>query len=149
MLSKLTGQAASSQGSASAAAQKINIFEATKIDGSNLPPVTKSAFRKRPVRLTYDKNEFYSFRMPSEHHFLMQNFEKADIFGKRKGLEHSPNIRNQMGIDQKILYGLVGASIVMLLCDFKRNGLLLDLRENFRGVTDGRFQADDFIVKKQ
>ena len=79
----------------------------------------------------------------------MQNFDKTDIFGKRKGLEHSPNIKAQMDIDQRILLGLIGASVLMLLCDFKRNGLLLDLRENFRGVTDGRFQADDFIVKKQ
>lgn len=128
---------------------RLNIFEASKIDGSGLPRAPKSAFRKRPVRLTYDKNEFWTFRMPSEEEFLMQNFDKQSLFGTRHGLQHSPHIKAQMDIDTRLLLGLCGVTALMLITEFKKNGLFCNLRENFRTVTYGRFEADDFIVKKQ
>ena len=40
-----------------------------------LPKAPASAFRKRPVKLQYDKNEYYTFRMPSEKDFLLGGFE--------------------------------------------------------------------------
>ena len=93
MFSKVVGKA-TAEGVKSAAAQapRAEIFAASRIDGSALPRAPVSAFRKRPVRLSYDKNEFWSFRLPSENHFLMQNFDKADVFGKRQGISHSPHI---------------------------------------------------------
>ena len=97
MLGKIAGKA--SEGAKAASSAPRDILSATRIDGSNLPRAPLSAFRKRPVRLNYDKNEFYMFRLPSENHFLMQNFEKEDIFGKRYGLQHSPHIKAQMDID--------------------------------------------------
>ena len=127
----------------------IELHAATKIDGSHLPRAPKSAFRKRPVRLSYDKNEFYAFRLPSENAFLLGSFDKNDLFGTRHGIQHSPHLRAQMNIDSQILLGLCGATLAMLFFEFKRNGKLLNLRENFRTVTYGRFEADDFIEKKQ
>ena len=126
----------------------IELFAATKIDGSNLPRAPKSAFRKRPVRLQYDKNEFYAFRLPSEDAFLLGNFDRNTLFGTRQGIQHSPHLRAQMNIDTQLLLGLCGITFGVLFFEFKRNGKLLNLRENFRTVTYGRFEADDFVVKK-
>lgn len=53
-----------------------------------------------------------------------------------------------MQLDNRMLLGLVGISFFMLVSDFGRNGKLLNLRENFRTVTYGRFEADDFVEKK-
>ena len=100
------------------------------------------------MRLTYDKNEFWNFRLPTENNFLLQNFDKTAIFGKRHGLQHSPHIKAQMDIDTRLLLGLCGLTMVMLSCEFKRNGKLLNLRDNYRQVTYGRFSAEDFIEKK-
>ena len=100
------------------------------------------------MRLDYDKNEYFMFRLPSENHFLLSPFEKADIFGKREGLNHSPHIKQQIDLDTRLLLGLMGISALMLVSDFKRNAKFLNLRENFRTVGHGRFEADDFIVKK-
>ena len=90
MLGKVAGkaQSAANEGSKVAAAAQNNyeLFAGAKMDGSNLPQAPKSAFRKRPVSLSYDKNEFYMFRMPSENTFLLQNFDKHAIFGTRHGL---------------------------------------------------------------
>ena len=144
MLNKFTG--AASEGAKAGA--RAELFGATRIDGSNLPRAPQSAFRKRPVRLSYDKNEFYRFRLPSENHQLLQNFDKNAIFGTRHGIDHSPHIKAQMDIDQRILLGLIGASFLMVLTDMKPNAKFLNLRDNFRTVTYGRFEADDFIVKQ-
>ena len=129
-------------------ADKQDFLAASRIDGSTLPQAPASAFRKRPTRLTYDKNEFYQFRLPSEHSFLMQNFDSATIFGKREGLNHSPHIKEQMNIDHRILLGLIGLTTAMVISDFSRQGKFCNLRENYRRVGHGRFQADDFVEKK-
>ena len=153
MLGKLTGKASGSvaQGATRAVAQedgRIELFAAAKLDGSNLPRAPASAFRKRPVRLDYDKNEFYSFRLPSENAFLRGSFDKNAIFGSRHGLQHSPHIQAQIDVDTRILLGLVGLSFLMVTTNFKSNGKMMNLRENFRTATYGRFEADDFVKKQ-
>ena len=151
MLGKLTSKSHFSSSFKHAAKPdgKVELLGATKIDGSLLPRAPESAFRKRPVRLVYDKNEFWAFRLPSENAFLMGNFDKQSLFGTRHGLQHSPHIRAQMDIDSQIMMGLVGVTAAMLVFEFKKNGKMLNLRDSFRSVTYGRFEADDFIVKKQ
>ena len=61
-----------------------------------LNPDVHNAFRKRPQKLKYDKNEFWMFRLPSEHHFLLGSYDQDDLFGKRKGVEHAPFIKTQV-----------------------------------------------------
>lgn len=56
------------------------------MDPTGLPTVSDSAFRKRPVKLSYDKNEFHMFRLPSEDAFLLSSYDKDELFGKRKGI---------------------------------------------------------------
>ena len=146
MLGRISGRAAAEKAKQAAPAE---LFAATKMDASALPRAPESAFRKRPVRLTYDKNEFWRYRLPSENHFLLQNFDKHDLFGKRHGIDHAPQFKAQMDIDGRLMYGLFGISLLMLLSDMPRNGKLLNLRENFRTVTYGRFEADDFIDKSK
>lgn len=82
-----------SEGAKAASAGLQELYGAARMDGSSLPQAPKSAFRKRPVRLQYDKNEFYTFRLPSENTFLLGNFEKNDLFGKRTGTDHAPQYR--------------------------------------------------------
>ena len=91
MFNKLAGKAATNGAKAASGAQ-AELYAASRIDGSSLPQAPVSAFRKRPVRLSYDKNEYWMFRLPSENHGLLQPFDKQDIFGKRHGIDHSPHI---------------------------------------------------------
>eukprot|EP00353_Schmidingerella_taraikaensis_P009414 CAMPEP_0185578242 /NCGR_PEP_ID=MMETSP0434-20130131/12378_1 /TAXON_ID=626734 ORGANISM="Favella taraikaensis, Strain Fe Narragansett Bay" /NCGR_SAMPLE_ID=MMETSP0434 /ASSEMBLY_ACC=CAM_ASM_000379 /LENGTH=121 /DNA_ID=CAMNT_0028195997 /DNA_START=19 /DNA_END=384 /DNA_ORIENTATION=- len=121
----MTGKAAAETARAAAPRE---LFAATKMDGSVLPRAPESAFRKRPVRLSYDKNEFWMYRLPSENHFLLQNFDKNDLFGKRHGIDHAPQYKSQMDIDSRLLLGLVGITFAMLLSDFPRNAKMLNLR---------------------
>ena len=67
--SKAQGSAA--DGAKAASSGLSELYGATKMDGSSLPRAPSSAFRKRPVRLQYDKNEYYTFRLPSENAFLL------------------------------------------------------------------------------
>ena len=147
MLNKFTQKAAGSGAAGAAASQSVGLYDSTKIDGGNLPRAKQSAFRKRPVRLTYDKNEFWAYRLPSEQNFLTSAFSKQDVFGKNYGLEHSPHIAAQMNLDHKIFLGLIAGTILLAVGDQKRNGSFMTLRGNARQVQYGRFEADDFVKK--
>jgi len=46
------------------------------------------------LKLVYDKNDYHAFRLPSEQAFLLGPFDTEDIFGQRKGINHSPHIRS-------------------------------------------------------
>ena len=51
--------------------QDYDITSSTKGDATGLPLAPKNPYRKRPVKLTYDKNEFHAFMLPSEKAFLL------------------------------------------------------------------------------
>ena len=53
-----------------------------------------------------------------------------------------------MSVDHSLLLGLIGVSFLMLTYEMKTNAQFSTLRENFRTAGYGRFEADDFIVKK-
>ena len=78
----------------------------------------------------------------------MGTFESRDVFGKKEGLNHSPHIAAQMSVDHSLLLGLIGGSLLMLTYEMRSNAQFTTLRENFRTTGYGRFEADDFIVKK-
>ena len=65
----------------------------TGIDGESLPHAPKNPYRKRPVKLIYDKNDYHMFRLPSEKAFLLGGMDHNELFGARKGIDHSPHIR--------------------------------------------------------
>ena len=73
--------------------KNYDITASTKINSADLPLAPQSAFRKRPVKLSYDKNEYHMFRLPSEDGFLLGAMDRDEIFGKRKGTTHSPHIQ--------------------------------------------------------
>ena len=146
MLNKIAGgvKQSATQGQA---AQRVGLFDSSKIDGSNLPRAPASAFRKRPVRLTYDKNEFWAYRLPSEQAFLTSAFDKTAVFGKNYGIEHSPHIRSQMNLDSVLLLGLIGASLAVSFADQRKDVKFMNLRASMRTAEYGRFEADDFVKK--
>lgn len=43
-----------------------DITEAYKESGAGLPQAPANPYKKRPMKLVYDKNEYHSFRLPSE-----------------------------------------------------------------------------------
>ena len=53
-----------------------------------------------------------------------------------------------MNVDHSLLLGLIGVSFLMLTYEMSANAQFTTLRENFRTTGYGRFEADDFIVKK-
>lgn len=56
--------------------KNFDIMEAyQKNEGLSLPKAPANPYKKRPVKLVYDKNEYYNFRLPSEHHFLLSSYD--------------------------------------------------------------------------
>ena len=71
-----------------------DIYDGASIDASEIPRAPRTAFRKRPVKLQYDKNEYWTFRLPSEDAQLLGPFNKEEIFGKYDGVNYSPHIKS-------------------------------------------------------
>ena len=127
--------------------QSTQLFEtqsATKVEPEGLPMAPLSAFRKRPVKLTYDKNEFHMFRLPSEDGFLLGSFDSDEMFGKRKGIMHSPHIKAQTDLDSNLVWAIAGVTVLMCLGQMKTHATFKGLRDNFRTGDMGKFSEADF-----
>ena len=124
---------------------KIHEVNAPQAKDPSLPLAPKSAFRKRPVKLEYDPNEYHMFRLPSESESLFSGMDRDDIFGYRKGLQHSPFMKAQQDLDSNILWlvgiGTVCASVVAM----RQISNLRTLRENYRLADHGRFTQHHFV----
>ena len=127
---------------------KYDIMKPSQLSGDNLPQAPRSAFRKRPVKLTYDRNEYWQFRLPSEDAQLMGPFQKDDVFGKRQGVDYSPHIKAQVELDTRLLWLIGGLSIFAMMAQAKGMEEFSALRLNYRQANMGRFSADDFVEKK-
>jgi len=111
---------------------------------AGLPKQPANPFRKRPLKLVYDRSEYYSFRLPSENHFLLSSFDNEDIFGKRKGIEHSPHIRAQLNLDSNLVFLYFLFTFIALGLEMKYHDEFIALRDNYVNSDMGKFSYDDF-----
>ena len=119
-------------------------YNVNGITAQNLPLAPANPYRKRPVKIVYDKNEFHMFRLPSEKAFLLGGFDHEDIFGERKGINHSPHLRAQMNMDSNLVWSFLILSGVLLVFENKRTSNFTTLRENAEFSELGRFEESDF-----
>jgi len=98
------------------------------VSGHNLPHAPESPYRKRPLKLVYDKNDYHAFRLPSEHAFLLGSFDTEDIFGKRKGINHSPHIRTQLDLDSNLVWAYFLFCILGFATELKYHDEFIVLR---------------------
>lgn len=74
----------------------------------------------------------------------MGPFEAEDLFGKRKGIEHSPHIKAQVELDTKLLWVIGGITLLVAFGDTKQQEQFKAIRQNYREGTKGRFEESDF-----
>jgi hypothetical protein len=120
--------------------EKFNL----SVNPEQLPLAPLNPYRKRPVKLVYDMNEYHMFRLPSEKHFLLGSFDNQSIFGERKGTNHSPHLRAQMELDSNIIYAMAFLGVSLLLLEYKRSHEFVTRRENMFNGTMGNFKLEDF-----
>ena len=111
---------------------------------ANLPHAPANPYKKRPMKLQYDRNEYHTFRLPSENHFLLSSFDQEDLFGKRKGINHSPHIRAQLNLDSNLVFLYFLLTFVALGLEMKYHDEFVSLRDNYVNSDMGKFSYDDF-----
>ena len=117
---------------------------------SHLPVASRSVFRKRPVKMEYDHNEYHMFRLPSENEILLGGFEdRDDIFGKRKGMNHSPAIQEQINIDNTILLMIGFVTILQVKSAYQTFNHHKTVRENFRNSDMVRNLTEDDLLSAE
>ena len=84
------------------------------------------------------------FRLPSEKAFLLGGFDSEDIFGARKGINHSPHLRAQMDLDTNLVWGIALVSLGLMFLETKRTHSFISLRQNMVNADMGYFQEEDF-----
>lgn len=115
------------------------------ITSAQVPPTPSNPYRKKPVKLVYDSNEYHMFRLPSEKAFLLGSYDYEDVFGQRKGINHSPHLRAQMDMDSNLVWFIAGVSLIGLIIENKRTHDFVTLRENMVNSDKGWFSEEDFI----
>ena len=123
---------------------QTSAYNVDGVTAEQLPQAPSSPYRKRPVKITYDKNDFHMFKLPSEKAFLVGSFNYNDLFGDRNGINHSPHIRAQMDLDTNLVWGVFLVSIALLVVENKRTHNFVTLRENYLNSDKGHFQVEDF-----
>ena len=119
-------------------------YNVDNITAEQLPRASANPYRKRPVKLVYDKNDFHMFKLPSEKAFLLGSFDHEDVFGKRKNTNHSPHIRAQMDLDTRLIYAMAVVMTLGVVFENKRTHNYTTLRENLYNSDMGWFKAEDF-----
>lgn len=117
---------------------------ANNVSSAGLQKASLNPYRKRPLKLVYDKNDFHAFRLPSENHFLLGSYDVEDLFGQRKGINHSPHIRTQLDLDSNMVWLYFVFCLLALGTEFKYHDEFLALRENYVNHDMGRFTLEDF-----
>ena len=113
-------------------------------EGAGIPHAPVNPYKKRPVKLVYDKNEFHNFRLPSEQHFLFNTFDHQDIFGERKGINHSPHIQAQINLDNNLIWGIMIITVLMYIFEQKNHREFLGLRKNLLNSDMAKLTIEDF-----
>lgn len=124
---------------------QVRPFNYNGITPDQIPLAPQNPYRKRPVKLVYDMNEYHMFRLPSEKHFLLGSFNYSDIFGARKNTNHSPHLRQQMDLDNNIIYVAGFAMVILLWVEIKRTNDFVIRRENMWLSHFGKYEEADFI----
>ena len=75
---------------------------------------------------------------------MLSSFDNEDIFGKRKGIDHSPHIRSQLNLDSNLVFIYFLLTLLALGCELKYQDEFVALRDNFLNHDMGRFEYDDF-----
>ena len=94
--------------------------------------------------MKYDRNEYHAFRLPSEQAFLLGSYNYNDIFGERKGIEHSPHIQAQINLDNNLLWLWLLLTMLAFGAEMKNHDEFLALRDNLLNHDMGKFKYDDF-----
>lgn len=124
---------------------EYDITQAAKnVNPNGLPHAPQNPYKKRPIKLTYEKTEYHSFRLPSEQHFLLSSFDTEDLFGKRRGIEHSPHIRSQLDLDSNLVWLYFLFTAFAFFSEFSKDEEVITLRENMFNSEMGRFSIEDF-----
>ena len=123
---------------------EVGPYTVNGVSASDLPRAPQNAFRKRPVKLTYDKTQYQMFMLPSEKAFLMQGLDHQKIFGYRKGMDHSAHLQEQVNLDTNLSWLYLIIMGCGILYETKRSNLYTNLLENQFNSDMGHFTSEDF-----
>ena len=84
------------------------------------------------------------FRLPSEETFLLDSFNKDELFGKRKGITNSPHIKAQSDLDSNLIWAFAFVMFGLCVYDMKPHAKIRTLRANYRDNETGKFEEADF-----
>ena len=110
----------------------------------SLPPAPRNPWRKTPVKLQYDRQEYHMFNLPSEQDFLMGPFDSTKVFGRKPGREHSKQTQQHINLDNNLVFLAFAFAVISMFCEFKDHENYHALRKNFYSQDMGRFSIEDF-----
>ena len=112
----------------------------------SLPASERNVFKKRATKLKYNKTDYFQHLLPSEkQHFFQGDFDIHNIFGKRMNTRHSPHIKAQIDLDDKLVLGWFIFVFVNLFIAIKQNKDVEALRTNHLNRDMGTITLENLI----
>jgi hypothetical protein len=88
--------------------------------GEYTPRTPISPFRRKPMSVIYDQNNFQQFVMPSKRQYVHGFIDIEKLFGIKRWRNDSPFIKEYIRIDNEIFVYSIIATVVLILFSFER-----------------------------
>jgi hypothetical protein len=121
---------------------KFKVFE---VKADYLPRQKINPFRKRPLRVIYDHNDFMSFVMPSRRGSVFKGWSHEELFGVKRWRNDSAFIKEYMRVDNQLCM-IVFIGLLLLIpgyINFHRE--VLEAMDGVLTANLGNYSSDDLI----
>jgi len=126
-----------------------NIVEKTEMPyelrGEYLPRQKINPFKKNPLQVVYDRNDFQSFVLPSKRSQIYGIWGTEELFGVKRWRNDSPYIKEYVRVDNQIFAIVLLVMILLWPIYMYRQNELMKGYDNYLTTSLGKFTADDLL----
>jgi hypothetical protein len=126
-----------------AVVDKINI--PYEIRGEYLPRKKINPFKKNPLQVVYDRNDFQSFVLPSKRSEVYGLWGTEELFGVKRWRNDSPFIKEYVRVDNQIFAILLLILVLFWPLYMYRQKEVIKGYDTFLTHSLGKFTADDLL----
>jgi hypothetical protein len=116
-----------------------------ELRGEYLPRKKINPFKKNPLQVVYDRNDFQSFVLPSKRSEVYGIWGTEELFGVKRWRNDSPYIKEYVRVDNQIFAIVLLIMILLWPIYMYRQNELMKGYDNYLTTSLGKFTADDLL----
>ncbi len=116
-----------------------------ELRGEYTPRRPINPFKRKPMSVIYDQNNFQQFVMPSKRQDVYGFVDIEKLFGIKRWRNDSPFIKEYIKIDNQIVFICILGTLIYIAFSTERHRRIEDLKLNILLDDKGVFTSKDLI----